>query len=82
MNKLVLFLFTFLSVFGLLAQDEIWYDICPIKNAQRVPTATIYALSGEKTELQSYIGDKPTIVVFYRGGWCPYVCVIYPRWEK
>ena len=66
----------FIPLFAILSStafgQDAMYDICPIKNAQRVPTATIYALSGEKTELQSYIGDKPAIVVFYRGGWCPY----------
>lgn len=66
----------FITLLTLLAStsfgQEAMYEICPIKNAQKVPSATVYNLAGEKTDLQTYIGDKPTIVVFYRGGWCPY----------
>ncbi|NOQ75468.1 MAG: redoxin domain-containing protein [Crocinitomix sp.] len=68
-----LFLITLLSIstFVSYSQDAM-YEICPIKNAQKVPSAMVYNLAGEKKDLQKHIGNKPTIVVFYRGGWCPY----------
>jgi len=53
------------------AQDEA-YDICPIKNSQNVPNAVIYDIEGKAVDLKDYVGQKPTVVVFYRGGWCPY----------
>lgn len=67
------FFFTFFIglAFVSFGQDAM-YEICPIKNAQKVPSATVYNLSGETIDLKKHIGDKPTIVVFYRGGWCPY----------
>ena len=57
-----------LSTFG---QDEM-YDICPIKNSQNIPDAIVYDGKGSEVNLKKYIGERPVIVVFYRGGWCPY----------
>jgi len=64
---LVLFLIAF-AVNG----QEAMFDICPLKNSQAVPSATIYQRSGASLDLKEYIGERPVILVFYRGGWCPY----------
>jgi len=53
------------------AQEEV-YDICPIKNSQEIPSAEIYSIDGKSVDLKAYVGQKPTVIVFYRGGWCPY----------
>ena len=53
------------------AQEEA-YDICPIKNSQDVPSAVVYSIDGKSVDLKDYVGEKPTVIVFYRGGWCPY----------
>lgn len=67
-------LFTLLaSTFGFLsiAQDAM-FDICPIKNSQEIPNADVFNTEGASIDLKTYIADKPVILVFYRGGWCPY----------
>ena len=56
------------STFG---QNEM-YDICPIKNSQNIPDAIVYDGKGSEVNLKKYIGERPVILVFYRGGWCPY----------
>jgi len=48
------------------------FDICPVKNSEEVPEVTLYGMKGEEVNLSKYIADKPSIIVFYRGGWCPY----------
>jgi peroxiredoxin len=53
------------------SQEEM-YDICPIKNSESVPKVIVYDQEGKEINLKSYIGEKPVVVVFYRGGWCPY----------
>ena len=60
----------FVSIFSF-SQEEM-YDICPIKNSEEVPSSAIYDVKGGKVDLKDYIGDRPAVVVFYRGGWCPY----------
>ena len=32
----------------------------------------MYDTSGKEIELKDYVGEKATVLVFYRGGWCPY----------
>ena len=48
------------------------YDICPIKNSEEVPEATVYSIEGKELNLKDYVGEKSAVIVFYRGGWCPY----------
>lgn len=36
------------------------------------PDAALLDIDGEKTRLSSLLNGKPTLLVFYRGGWCPF----------
>ncbi len=48
------------------------FDICPIKISDSIPESVIYRNIGDPINLKNYIAKKPTIIIFYRGGWCPY----------
>ncbi len=37
-----------------------------------VPDETVSAIEGHSVQLRKIISEKPTVLVFYRGGWCPY----------
>ncbi|WP_418510972.1 peroxiredoxin-like family protein [Corallibacter sp.] len=47
-------------------------DVSPLLIGERVPQATLIDPDGNKLTLKSVIKEKPTVLVFYRGGWCPY----------
>ncbi len=47
-------------------------NICPIMVGEAVPDVLVKNLNGEKVALKDRIKEKPTILIFYRGGWCPY----------
>lgn len=38
----------------------------------RAPAATVRDANGDEVALADLIADGPTLVVFYRGGWCPF----------
>ena len=66
-------LFSFLFLFsGVLMAQQAMYDICPIKNSEPMPNAEVLNKKGEPVNLKEYIGERPVVVVFYRGGWCPF----------
>ncbi|WP_086934585.1 peroxiredoxin-like family protein [Agarilytica rhodophyticola] len=46
--------------------------VCPIKVGQEIPKVTLQGIDGKNVDLAAKIGEKPTVLVFYRGGWCPY----------
>ena len=48
------------------------FDICPLKNAEKIPDAMVFNIKGEELNLNEYIGQRPVVIVFYRGGWCGY----------
>jgi peroxiredoxin len=37
-----------------------------------LPDADLLDVSGQPTTLTAAVGGKPAVIVFYRGGWCPY----------
>lgn len=47
-------------------------DICPLLIGESIPKATLQDSEGKQVELSKLLGNKPTVLVFYRGGWCPY----------
>jgi peroxiredoxin len=47
-------------------------DISPILIGETLPNANFQNVEGEIVQLKAILEEKPTILVFYRGGWCPY----------
>lgn len=47
-------------------------DIRPILVGQSVPELALRTVDGKLFDLNEAIRNKPTVLVFYRGGWCPY----------
>jgi peroxiredoxin len=46
--------------------------VTPILVGAHVPAVSVNTLAGKATSLQTAVGGKPTILVFYRGSWCPF----------
>jgi peroxiredoxin len=47
-------------------------QVRPLKVGDRAPSVTLRRPDGEPAELAGLYREKPTVLVFYRGGWCPY----------
>lgn len=77
MKKLILVVFAGLLSLQALAVDrtqirEKAEDVTPILNGSTVPKATVKTADGSPVSLQALLMQKPSVIVFYRGGWCPY----------
>ena len=70
-NTLLTLILALLTIATAVAQDEM-FDICPIKLGEECPSAELFSLDGESVDLEEIVGEKPTVIVVYRGGWCPY----------
>src|SRR5580658_7379799 len=44
----------------------------PLPAGAVAPTARLDAIDGSNVDLASVFAAKPTILIFYRGGWCPF----------
>lgn len=73
-TKITFLLLFFFSVINLaLAQlPEKAEDISPLLIGETFPNEQIATLDGKTIGFQELIKEKPTVVIFYRGGWCPY----------
>lgn len=47
-------------------------DISPLLDGEKIPAAALMDATGKKFDLNKAISEKPTILIFYRGGWCPF----------
>lgn len=71
-------IFTFLSTFlificGLYAEPPLSpLDVQPLEIGSNVPKATVKTIDGKPVELEELVNRTPTVIIFYRGGWCPY----------
>lgn len=48
------------------------WDINPLLPGEQVPDITVRTGIGEEKNLRQLIGEKPAVILFYRGGWCPF----------
>ena len=46
--------------------------VTPALIGTQVPTLTLQSIDGKPFDLAAAIAKAPTVLVFYRGGWCPY----------
>lgn len=45
-------------------------EVGPLQKGATVPAASLVGLDGAAVELREAIRKRPTLLVFYRGGWC------------
>lgn len=46
--------------------------VTPLLNGMKVPAVTLQYPDGSPVSLSALTMQKPAIILFYRGGWCPY----------
>jgi len=66
--------FLLLSFFTFAQNDlpKIPTDINPLLVGEKIPNLELYDSSGELVSLEQLFAKQKTILIFYRGGWCPY----------
>lgn len=69
---LLLITFSINSHAGKVSVPESAEDVCPIKTGQVLPDVKLKGVDGKDIALSKVVEKKPTVLVFYRGGWCPY----------
>ncbi|GAB1308113.1 peroxiredoxin-like family protein [Urechidicola sp. KH5] len=47
-------------------------DIKPLKSGEFIPNVSLRTINGDEVELSKIIINQRTVLVFYRGGWCPF----------
>lgn len=47
-------------------------DISPLLSGENIPQVKLLDAAGQSFDLNAAVLSKPTILVFYRGGWCPF----------
>lgn len=46
--------------------------VTPLKQGDQVPAVELQTAEGATVQLKDIVSSAPTVLIFYRGGWCPY----------
>jgi len=44
----------------------------PLQPGDKIPDVTVRNEADQELRLRELVADKPTVLIFYRGGWCPF----------
>lgn len=72
-NQFILIIFVLLLSSAV--EAEIYPDanqVRPLLPGMQVPSFEVKAVSGERITIDPSTLEKPTVITFFRGGWCPY----------
>jgi peroxiredoxin len=47
-------------------------NVNPVEVGSEAPDAAIHTAEGKRAQLSGVIDGQPAVLIFYRGGWCPY----------
>lgn len=47
-------------------------QVRPLLVGSQIPPVTVQTPEGKARDLAEVVSEKPTLLVFYRGGWCPF----------
>ena len=72
MKKLLFISLVFIGCTNQLSIPTVAEDISPILIGETLPNANFQNAEGKSVQLKAVLEEKPTVLVFYRGGWCPY----------
>ena len=53
-----------------IASDEL--NVMPLMNGQTIPSANLKDLNDRTIDIAKITQGKPSVIFFYRGGWCPF----------
>jgi peroxiredoxin len=78
-NKFSLFFAAALSIFALQVNAldraiiaDSAENVTPLLNGSTIPNVMVKTTDGSPVSLPALLMQKPAVIVFYRGGWCPY----------
>jgi peroxiredoxin len=61
-----------LSLIGISLQAQVDIIQTAKKAGDSIPEAVLYDIKNQKTSVKTVCANKPTVILFYRAGWCPY----------
>ncbi len=70
MKKIILLLTFCLSVQARVPLNA--NDVSPLLPGMQIPTMNVFNAKGENVTISPKNLNKPFVITFYRGGWCPY----------
>lgn len=47
-------------------------EVKPVLIGTTIPNAGVTTIDGKEVKLRDLVSNSPTVLIFYRGGWCPY----------
>lgn len=63
---------TFSTIAAAQSYAEDAQQVTPALTGTTIPDANVKTVDGETISIKEIVSQKPTVLIFYRGSWCPY----------
>ncbi|MCE4563097.1 AhpC/TSA family protein [Maribellus sp. CM-23] len=70
--KHLLFLFLLIGNYAIAQIPALPEQVSPLLIGEQIPEAELKSAGNTTHQLSEILAEKPSILLFYRGGWCPY----------
>lgn len=70
--KQILFLLPFISNYVIVQIPELQEQVSPLLIGEQISKSRLKSDDNKTVELNKVLAEKPTVLIFYSGGWCPY----------
>lgn len=47
-------------------------EVKPLQEGNKIPAVSLLTPEGDTFNLNAFVKEQPAVLIFYRGGWCPY----------
>lgn len=74
-KNLIILIFLFTASYGMNVMGQVpetALEVSPLLIGETIPDGSLIAPDGGSHQVSAVVGKKPTVLLFYRGGWCPY----------
>jgi peroxiredoxin len=61
-----------ITLFTAVALTTALLHAAPLQKGDPIPDVTVRTEENQELKLRSLVAAQPTVLIFYRGGWCPY----------
>ena len=72
LRMLIIFTLTLISLSASAQVADRAGEISPLLIGETIPDLLVKAPDGSEHTMLNILSRKPTVILFYRGGWCPY----------
>ncbi len=69
---IIILIFSFIHLESIAQVPDNPEDVSPLLISEKIPDVNVQGINGDLVSISDILKDSRSVLLFYRGGWCPY----------